>query len=178
MRWPVVHVAAEMGTSRPTTHKWMRRWLAEGDTGLQDRSGRPTGPVHRTAPDVEDPVCTLRQARKLGPASIGAILDLSASPVHRVLTRRGQHPSPSRGTGQGRLTTPDCRSTPRRPPGAAAPGLPHSAAVRWRQRQAGTSHPLTGVAVAATLVSLRCPRRNRSMCTAPQGRPQRVPCPR
>lgn len=27
---PVAHVAAEMGIPRPTTHKWVRRWRAEG----------------------------------------------------------------------------------------------------------------------------------------------------
>ncbi|MFD8326819.1 leucine zipper domain-containing protein, partial [Streptomyces lydicus] len=88
---PVAHVAAEMGISRPTAHKWMRRWLAEGDAGLQDRSSRPHRTPHRTAPDVEDRICTLRQTRKLGPARIGPILGLPASTVHRVLTRRGLH---------------------------------------------------------------------------------------
>lgn len=33
---PVAHVAAEMGISRPTAHKWVRRWKAEGDAGLAD----------------------------------------------------------------------------------------------------------------------------------------------
>ncbi|MEU2683710.1 leucine zipper domain-containing protein [Streptomyces hygroscopicus] len=27
---PVAHVAAEMGISRPTGHKWIRRWRLEG----------------------------------------------------------------------------------------------------------------------------------------------------
>ncbi len=88
---PVAHVAAEMGISRPTAHKWMRRWRAEGDAGLQDRSSRPHRTPHRTAPGVEDRICTLRQTRKLGPARIDPILGLSTSTVHRVLTRRGLH---------------------------------------------------------------------------------------
>ncbi|WP_141724855.1 helix-turn-helix domain-containing protein, partial [Streptomyces niveus] len=37
---PVAHVAAEMGISRPTAHKWVRRWREEGDAGLHDRSSR------------------------------------------------------------------------------------------------------------------------------------------
>ncbi|MEU3851511.1 leucine zipper domain-containing protein, partial [Streptomyces sp. NPDC029554] len=41
---PVAHVAAEMGISRTTAHKWLRRWRAEGEAGLYDRSSRP----HRT----------------------------------------------------------------------------------------------------------------------------------
>lgn len=28
---PIAHVAAEMSISRPTAHKWIRRWRAEGD---------------------------------------------------------------------------------------------------------------------------------------------------
>ncbi|WP_328681968.1 IS481 family transposase [Streptomyces sp. NBC_00322] len=88
---PVAHVAAEMGVSRPTAHKWMRRWRTDGDAGLHDRSSRPHTTPHRTAPEVEARVCELRQARKLGPARIGPILGLPASTVHRILTRHGLH---------------------------------------------------------------------------------------
>ncbi|MFI1761914.1 IS481 family transposase [Streptomyces sp. NPDC020800] len=86
---PVAHVAAEMGISRPTAHKWVRRWRAEGEAGLHDRSSRPRTTPHRTTPDREAAVCALRQARKLGPARIGPILDLPVSTVHRILTRHG-----------------------------------------------------------------------------------------
>ncbi|MEJ8634983.1 IS481 family transposase [Streptomyces sp. MS2.AVA.5] len=88
---PVAHVAAEMGISRPTAHKWVRRWRAEGDPGLADRASRPHTTPHRTAPEVEARVCELRQTRKLGPARIGPILGLPASTVHRILTRHGLH---------------------------------------------------------------------------------------
>ncbi|MFD5141191.1 IS481 family transposase [Streptomyces sp. NPDC058378] len=86
---PVAHVAAEMGISRATAHKWVRRWQAEGDPGLFDRSSRPRTTPHRTAPGTEAAVCDLRKARKLGPARIGPILGLPASTVHRILTRHG-----------------------------------------------------------------------------------------
>src|SRR4051812_39951628 len=65
---PVALVAAEMGISRPTAHKWLRRWQAEGLAGLHNRSSRPHRTPHRTAAAVEDRVCRLRQERKLGPA--------------------------------------------------------------------------------------------------------------
>ncbi|CAM5669091.1 IS481 family transposase [Streptomyces narbonensis] len=84
---PVAHVAAEMGISRATAHKWIRRWRTEGEAGLHDRSSRPHTTPHRTASAVEDRVCDLRQSRKLGPARIGPILGLPASTVHRILTR-------------------------------------------------------------------------------------------
>ncbi|WP_317442372.1 IS481 family transposase [Streptomyces collinus] len=86
---PVAHVAAEMGISRATAHKWLSRWRAEGEAGLHDRSSRPHRTPHRTAAAVEDRICRLRQDRKLGPARIGPILGLPASTVHRVLTRHG-----------------------------------------------------------------------------------------
>ncbi|MEV0376065.1 IS481 family transposase, partial [Streptomyces sp. NPDC050636] len=86
---PVSHVAAEMGISRATAHKWIRRWRSEGEAGLIDRSSTPRRTPHRTPTTVEAQVCQLRQTRKLGPARIGPILGLPASTVHRVLTRHG-----------------------------------------------------------------------------------------
>jgi len=86
---PVAHVAAEMGISRPTAHKWIRRWRSEGESGLIDRPSRPHRTPHRTAAATEAHVCRLRQDRKLGPARIGPILGLPASTVHRILTRHG-----------------------------------------------------------------------------------------
>ncbi|MEJ8653010.1 IS481 family transposase [Streptomyces sp. MS1.AVA.3] len=86
---PVAHVAAEMGVSRITAHKWVRRWRTEGEAGLHDRSSRPRTTPHRTAARTESQVCRLRQDRKLGPARIGPILGLPTSTVHRILTRHG-----------------------------------------------------------------------------------------
>ncbi|MER5981484.1 IS481 family transposase, partial [Streptomyces sp. NPDC001857] len=86
---PVAHVAAEMGISRATAHKWIRRWRSEGEAGLADRSSRPRTTPHRTAATVEARVCHLRQARKLGPARLGPMLGLPASTVHRILVRHG-----------------------------------------------------------------------------------------
>ncbi|MFF3115472.1 IS481 family transposase [Kitasatospora sp. NPDC057904] len=84
---PVAHVADEMGISRATAHKWVRRWKSEGDAGLLDRSSRPWTTPHRTPADTETRICELRRERKLGPARIGPILGLPTSTVHRVLTR-------------------------------------------------------------------------------------------
>ncbi|MFI6039907.1 helix-turn-helix domain-containing protein, partial [Streptomyces sp. NPDC051315] len=86
---PVAHAAAEMGISRTTAHKWVRRWRQEGEAGLADRSSRPHRTPHRTSAATEARVCRLRQDRKLGPARIGPVLGLPASTVHRVLVRHG-----------------------------------------------------------------------------------------
>ncbi|MGY3199946.1 transposase InsO family protein [Streptomyces sp. TE5632] len=84
---PIAHVAAEMGISRTTAHKWVRRFAAEGDAGLHDRPSRPHTIPHRTPAPTEAEVCRLRRERKLGPARIGPVLGMPALTVHRVLTR-------------------------------------------------------------------------------------------
>ncbi|RSO49654.1 IS481 family transposase [Streptomyces sp. WAC 06725] len=86
---PVAQVAEEMGISRTTAHKWVRRWRAEGDPGLHDRSSRPLTTPHRTPADVENRIREPRRDCKLGPARIGPVLGIPRSTVHRVLTRHG-----------------------------------------------------------------------------------------
>ncbi|MFC8870206.1 integrase core domain-containing protein [Streptomyces sp. NPDC057148] len=85
---PVAHVADEMGISRTTAHKWVRRWRAEGDPGLYDRSSRPRTTPHRTPADAEEKISALRRDRKLGPARIGPILGVPSSTVHRIMPRQ------------------------------------------------------------------------------------------
>ena len=86
---PIAHVAAEMGVSRKTADKWWRRWVTEGEVGLEDRSSRPHRCPHQTPARVERRIVRLRQRRKLGPARIASIVGLPASTVHRVLCRHG-----------------------------------------------------------------------------------------
>ena len=87
---PVAHVAAEMGVSRATGYKWVRRLRQEGTAGLLDRSSRPRSCPWRTAVEVEQQVLRLRRGRRLGPARIGGILQLAPSTVGRVLARHGE----------------------------------------------------------------------------------------
>lgn len=86
---PVAHVAAEMGVSRATAHKWWRRWQAEGLEGLADRSSRPRHSPGRVPAELEAAIAELRCEFKLGPARIAARLGVPASTVHRVLCRQG-----------------------------------------------------------------------------------------
>ncbi|HUA95988.1 MAG TPA: IS481 family transposase [Acidimicrobiales bacterium] len=86
---PVAHVAAEMGISRKTADKWWKRWLVEGEPGLEDRSSRPRRCPHQTPARLERRIIVLRQRRKLGPARIASIVSLPTSTVHRVLSRHG-----------------------------------------------------------------------------------------
>ena len=84
---PVAHVATEMGVSRATAYRWIRRFRDEGVEGLADRSSRPRTSPTRTPDTVEAAVLHLRTERRLGPARIGGILGLHPSTVHRVLRR-------------------------------------------------------------------------------------------
>ena len=147
---PVAHVAPEMGVSRATAYKWVRRFAAEGASGLEDRSSRPQRQPARTARAVEARVRALRQDGKLGPARIGALLELPASTVHRILVRQGLNrlAGLDRPTGlpirryerarPGELLHLDTKKLGRIPPGGGwrthgrgAPG------VRDRQRSPG-----------------------------------------
>lgn len=84
---PISHVAAEMGISRATASKWWRRWLAEGDDGLVDRSSRPSYSPRQTPRQVQERICRLRRKRRLGPARIAMITGVPHSTVWNVLRR-------------------------------------------------------------------------------------------
>ena len=126
---PVAHVAAEMGVARKTADKWWKRWLAEGEAGLEDRSSRPHRCPHQTAAHLERRIVRLRQERKLGPARIASIVGMPASTVHRVLCRHGLNRLAwmDRPTGQvirrihtdrpGELVHVDVKKLGRIPPG-------------------------------------------------------------
>ena len=84
---PVAHVAAEMGVSRATAHKWLRRLREEGPEGLQDRSSRPLTCPHRLSPTQERRVLACRAKRRQGALLIALELGLNPSTVGRVLRR-------------------------------------------------------------------------------------------
>jgi transposase InsO family protein len=86
---PIAHVAAEMGIARQTASRWWKRWLAEGDLGLIDRSSRPCRSPRRTGVRLERRVERLRRREKLGPARIGTRMGMPTSTVYQVLCRLG-----------------------------------------------------------------------------------------
>ena len=82
-------VAAQMGCSRQTVHKWVNRYDAEGAAGLEDRSSRPASSPARTPERVEQRICRLRRSKRLGPKRLAGRVGVPASTVHRVLVRHG-----------------------------------------------------------------------------------------
>lgn len=82
----VAQAAGASGVSEPTTRKWWKRYLAEGETGLQDHSSRPQHSPRMTHAGKVLAIVELRR-RRLTQAHIAASLGVSASTVGRVLRR-------------------------------------------------------------------------------------------
>jgi transposase InsO family protein len=87
--WPQAHIAKAMGISRQCVKKWIDRYRAEGEAGLQDRSSRPHTCPRRTSSEVERRIVRLRRLERRGPDWIGAELGVPPRTVSRVLARHG-----------------------------------------------------------------------------------------
>jgi transposase InsO family protein len=85
---PVAHVAKELGISRQCAHRWVARYRAEGEAGLQERSSRPHRCPGRTSRRVEDAVVALREDERRGQDWLGAELGVAPRTVSRILRRR------------------------------------------------------------------------------------------
>ena len=81
-------VAQELGISMKTVDKWVRRYLAEGPSGLTDRSSRPRRQPSATAEALQIAVIALRRQR-LTMSAIAGQLRLSRATVARILARAG-----------------------------------------------------------------------------------------
>jgi hypothetical protein len=86
---PVAHVARAMGVSRQCAHRWVARFDAEGDVGLEDRSSRPLGSPRRTSPEVVAMVVAARRERREGPAPLSVVVGIPARTISRILVREG-----------------------------------------------------------------------------------------
>src|SRR6478752_1141109 len=84
---PVAHVARAMGVSRQCAHRWVARFDAEGDAGLEDRTSRPHTMPTRTPTDVEARIVAARAEHRRGQDWLGPELGVPARTVSRVLRR-------------------------------------------------------------------------------------------
>jgi transposase InsO family protein len=82
-------VAKQLGVSRETVYKWLRRWRAEGEAGLVDRSSRPHRMPRQTAPETAEAIVAARLAHHAGPVRLAAIVGVPASTIGAVLARAG-----------------------------------------------------------------------------------------
>ena len=88
-KMPQAHIAKAMGISRRCVRKWLDRYEAEGEAGLEDRSSRPHSMPQRTSPEVEAGIVELRSRERRGPDWIGSELGVPARTVSRVIARHG-----------------------------------------------------------------------------------------
>jgi transposase InsO family protein len=148
---PAAHVAEQLGISRATAYKWARRYRAEGDAGLEDRSSRPRRSPRRLAPAIEAEILAARASWRYGPDRLGPLLGRPPSTVHRVLVRRGFNrlrdadrvtTAPVRYVAchPGALVHQDHKKLGRIPAGGGHRVLGRSTEVRRRQRGGGYDH--------------------------------------
>jgi transposase InsO family protein len=85
---PLSEVAAAFRVSEPTARKWVRRFVAEGQDGLRDRSSAPRTVANRTAPQRVEAIAALRRLRFSGP-QIAELLEMPESTVSGLLKQLG-----------------------------------------------------------------------------------------
>lgn len=131
--WSLAEAAAAAGVSERTTGKWVRRYRADGEAGLWDRSSEPRSVPHRTPVDRVQAIAALRRLRMTGP-EIAECLGMALSTVSVVLRR----------IGLGKLS----RLEPLEPPNRyerARPGeLLHIDVKKLVRIQRGAGHRVTG----------------------------------
>src|SRR5215207_1868008 len=63
------------GVSWKSGYKWLARYLADGPSGLADRSHRPHACPHATVPEAVEALCELRRRHPTwGPKKLLAVL--------------------------------------------------------------------------------------------------------
>ena len=86
--WSLAAAAEAAGVSERTARKWLRRWRAEGEAGLLDRSSRPASSPARIPAERVRAIEALRRLRMTA-AEIAECLEMALSTVSRWLKRIG-----------------------------------------------------------------------------------------
>ena len=87
--WPAATVAEQLGISRATAYKWVRRYRAEGLPGLEDRSSRPHCSPRRLPDEAAAAIVRARVRRRYGPARLAPLTGHPPSTIYGVLRRAG-----------------------------------------------------------------------------------------
>ena len=86
---PASHVAKELGVSRQCAHRWVARFRAEGQRGLDDRSSRPRRSPSAVPVEVAGRLLALRQSERLGRDELARRVAVSPSTASRLIARAG-----------------------------------------------------------------------------------------
>jgi transposase InsO family protein len=87
-QWTLTKAAAAAEVSVRCARKWVRRYRADGELGLLDRSSAPARVANRTPEDRVQAIAALRRLRFTGP-EIAELLSMALSTVSGILTRIG-----------------------------------------------------------------------------------------
>ena len=87
--WPTATVAEQLGISRATAYKWVRRYRTDGLPGLEDRSSRPHRSPRRSSDEVIAAILQARVRRRYGPARLAPLTGHPRSTIYGVLRRAG-----------------------------------------------------------------------------------------
>ena len=85
----VAHAADMAGVSRQTAWKWLRRFEAEGEAGLEDRSSRPHRRPRALAQAQVDAILAARHRHRFGPHRLAPLVGIPRSTIGDVLARHG-----------------------------------------------------------------------------------------
>ncbi len=87
--WPTATVAEQLGISRATAYKWVRRYRTDGLPGLEDRSSRPHRSPRRSSDQVTAAIIRARAHRRYGPARLAPLTGHPRSTIYGILRRAG-----------------------------------------------------------------------------------------
>jgi transposase InsO family protein len=131
--WSLAAAAEAAGVSERTCGKWVRRYRADGEAGLLDRSSEPKRVPHRTPEDRVAVIAALRRLRMTG-AEISMCLAMPLSTVSAVLLR----------IGLGKLSRLDPPEPPNRYERARPGELLHIDVKKLGRIRGGAGHRMLG----------------------------------
>ena len=131
--WSLAEAAEAAGVSERTAAKWLSRWRAEGEVGLQDRSSAPHTVPSRTPEARVEAIAALRRLRMTGP-EIAELLGMAGSTVSAVLDR----------IGLGKLSRLEPPEPPNRYERKRAGELIHIDVKKLVRIEKGAGHRVTG----------------------------------
>jgi len=85
--WKVTEVAARLGVSRQSVHRWVARYDKGGLPALADRSHRPETCAHQIPPETEAAICEIRRHARQRPM-LGASTSLQKRSSRPWCSRR------------------------------------------------------------------------------------------
>ena len=85
--WPASEVARHFQVSRSTAYKWVRRYRAEGEVGLLDRSSAPHGRPRALPAEAIAVILDARRYRRYGPHRLAPLTGHPRSTIYGVLCR-------------------------------------------------------------------------------------------